>query len=337
MKTSLYLFSFLMFSINVCFASELPTVSRLLLETPFNTKHVKKVLAGEIVTTDIVPVSKTELAQGVACLVKNTAKTNLDAIHKETWLAPEQHVLSSLLIPEHASLADFKGIHFNVQNKNELERFFEVKAGQELNLSLSEISAFEKLKAEQNNQLHVQSTELLIHHMLLSRFQRYRKQGLKGISPYARGSSEITHPGNQLNTSLEESFGLKEIYPQLYYLLKDYPQTTNATVDEDYYWYLVSLGDRPAVGLSHRIHSKIGAATLLIERGYYISHTLDSVQILVGLIPVQEGTLLLYVNRTWTEEISGLFARVKRKIANKIMRSQMDHVLKNIQICRNLD
>jgi len=321
MKLSQFILCYLLVFINTNLATELPGVSTLLLETPFSAKHTQQVLAGKITTTDIVPVSKNELAQGVACLVKNDAQINLDTIRKGTWLAPEQHILLSSLIAENATLTDFEAIRFNAQNEQELQRFIDAEAGRELNLSAQEISEFAKLKQAQNNHLDVQSTELLIQNILLNRYQQYRKQGLKGVPPYARGDNKHTQPETQLQTSLEESLGLKKLYPQLYSLLKDYPQDINDTVIEDYYWYLVNLGDRPAIGLSHRVLSNSGAATLQIERGYYISHTLDSVQVFVGLIPVKEGTLLLYINRTWTEEISGLFSFIKRKIAHKIMLS----------------
>ena len=335
MKLFLSILCYLLVFINTSFAAELPATSTLLLETPFSAEHTQQVLAGKITTTDIVPVSKNELAQGVACLVKNDAQINLDTIRQGTWLAPEQHILSSSLVAENATLTDFAGIRFGTRNEHELQRFIDAEAGRELNLSAQEISEFAKLKQAQNNQLVVQNTELLIQNILLNRYKQYRKLGLKGMPPYARGGNKHTQPANQLQTSLEESLGLKKLYPKLYSLLKDYPQDINHALVEDYYWYLVNLGDRPAVGLSHRIHSNNGAATLLIERGYYISHTLDSVQVFVGLIPVQEGALLLYINRTWTEEISGLFSFVKRKIAHKIMLSEMDHVMKNIHICRD--
>ena len=136
-------------------------------------------------------------------------------------------------------------------------------------------------------------------------------------------------------TSLEESLALKKLYPKLYNLLKRYPQPVEYSVAEDYFWYMVDLDDRPAIGLSHRLHTRIDDATFIIERGYYISHTIDAVQIIVSLIPVQEGLLLVYNNRTWTEKITGLFSTIKRKIAYKIMISEMEHVLENLDVCQS--
>ena len=332
--TALLVLTFLLNFISSSIASELPTASEFLLETPFNSNHTKQVLAGEIAATDIIPVSDTEVAQGVACLVKNDTPKNLDAILIGTWLAPEQHILLSSFIPENASLTDFKDVRFNPQHEHEVERFINVEAGNELNLSLQEISKFRNLKASENNQLQMANTEKLLQNILYARYQKYREQGPKGVAPYARGDGKETQPGKQLITSLEESLALKKLYPKLHYFLKQYPQPVNFTVAEDYFWYMVNLGSRPAIGLSHRLHTHIGEATFIFERGYYISHTIDSVQVLVGLIPVQEGTLLVYSNRTWTEKISGLFSTIKRKIAYKIMISEMENVMKNLHVCK---
>ena len=316
-------------------ASELPTVSELLLGTPFSSKHTQQVLAGEIAATDVIPVSESELAQGVACLVKNDTLKNLETIRSGTWLAPEQHILSSALIPDHASLSDFKDIRLNPQYKHEVQRFINAKAGNELNLSLPEISKFRKLKASESKQLQVISADQLIQDILLTRYQKYREQGLKGVTPYARIKDQETLPGKQLMTSLKESLALKKMYPKLYNLLKQYPQPVKFSVAEDYFWYMVDLDDRPAIGLSHRLYTHIDDTTFIVERGYYISHTIDTVQILISLSPVKEGTLLVYNNRTWTEKISGLFSSVKRKIAYKIMISEMEHVMKNLNVCRS--
>jgi hypothetical protein len=66
------------------FATDLPTVEEVLIETPFKDKHIKQVLKGEIATTRVVPVSKTELAQGVACLIPNGRLKDFDTLENIT-------------------------------------------------------------------------------------------------------------------------------------------------------------------------------------------------------------------------------------------------------------
>ena len=85
--------------------------------------HHRDVLAGEIATSKIVPVSKSELAQGVACLVTNDALEKLDSIEGATWLAPEKLILSSGEIADQASLSDFETIQLDPKHEKEVKYF----------------------------------------------------------------------------------------------------------------------------------------------------------------------------------------------------------------------
>ncbi len=318
----------------VALADELPTVNDLLVDTPFRSNHSKQVLAGEIASTKVVPVSKSELAQGVACLIKGDKLDRLASVQGATWLAPERQIISSARIPNHASVTDFNAIQLQPKYSDEINAYMKAKAGNQLNLSLTEISAFNALQSSEDPQLTLNGVDPLIQKNLLSRYREYREQGLKNLSPYARTRGKEVQPGKQLMISLEESLALKRIYPKIYNALEQYPQASSDVVAvEDYFSYMVDLNDRPAIGLSHRLRIHAEGASFVIERGYYISHTLDTVQIVVALIPVQEGMLLIYTNRTWTEKITGLFSLIKRRIAYNIMIAEMEHVMKNIDLC----
>lgn len=315
------------------FASDLPTVKDLLIEIPFGAEHTTQVLAGEIATTKVVPVSKSELAQGVACLVKNDTLTKVDAVQSATWLAPEHLILSSSQLPDHAVLADFQNIQHNTLYEDEIQQFINAKAGSKLNLSLVEIAQFNQLKTKTSQELQPIAADQLIKKMLLTRYQAYREKGLNALTPYARTKQQEVQPLQQLKTSLEESFGLKTHYPTVYNLLEQYPQAANPAFVEDYFWYMVNLDDRPAIGLSHRLQGSVNQARFIIERGFYISHSLDSVQIVVAIIPAQEGLLLIYINRTWTEKITGFLTGIKQRIGYDIMMSEMEHVMKSLNVC----
>jgi hypothetical protein len=318
---------------SLCQAQDLPTVSDLLLETPFSEKHITQVLAGEIAASKIVPVSKSELAQGVACLVTIDALEKLDTLQGATWLAPEKLILSSGEIADQASLSDFEAIQLHPQHEDEAGYFINAKAGEKLNLSPTEIQQFNELKASTNKPLQPVTVDTLIQNILLTRHQQYRENGLSAIAPYARSKKREVQPGQQLLTSLNEALALKKLYPDVFNMLEQYPRTIDSTFTEDYFWYMVNLDDRPAIGLSHRLHINMNDARFIIERGYYISHSLDSVQIIVALVPVQEGLLLFYTNRTWTGKITGMFNFLKRRIGYNIMMHEMEHVMKNLNIC----
>ena len=46
-------------------------------------------------------------------------------------------------------------------------------------------------------------------------------------------------------------------------------------------------------------------------------------QIVAGLFPVAEGTLVLYANRTYTDQVGGFGAGAKQAIGRRIMSGQL--------------
>jgi hypothetical protein len=319
------------------FAAELPTVEEVLIETPFKAKHIKQVLKGEIATTRVVPVSKTELAQGVACLIPNGRLKDFDTLESITWLGPEKLFLASGQIPADPVLADFEGIQLYPKYEDEIEEYVDAKPGVHLNLSLSEIAEFTQRESSVSKEQLPIAVDERIRELLLTRQQIYREQGINGLAPYARKKGREVQPLDQMKISLEESLGLKTHYPAVYSFLEQYPQADiqapGTDFSENYYWNIWNLDDRPAVGLNHRLQINVDDARFIIERGHYVSHSLEGIQILVAVIPVQEGTLLVYVNRTWSHKVAGFFSLIKKSIGYKIMLSEMENVLENLDIC----
>jgi hypothetical protein len=317
------------------FAAELPTVAEVLIETPFSGKHVEQVLKGEIAATRVVPVSKTELAQGVGCLISNATLEKLDALEGRTWLGPEKLFLASGQIPADPVLADFDDVRLYPEYEDEIQEYVDAKAGVNLNISLSEIADFNQLETSVSKEKRPIAVEQRIRELLLTRHQVYRQQGIHGLVPYARKRGREVQPLEQLKISLQESLGLKTHYPAIYSFLEQYPHANAPGIEfsEQYFWNIWNLDDRPAVGLNHRMHISVDDARFIIERGHYVSHSLENIQILVAVIPVQEGLLLVYVNRTWTHKVAGFFSLLKKRIGYKIMMSEMEHVLQNLNVC----
>jgi hypothetical protein len=317
------------------FAAELPTVEGVLIETPFTAKHIAQVLDGKIAETKVVPVSKTELAQGVACLVSYTVAEKLGALEGATLLGPEKLLLAGERIPAEPVLTDFDSVGLYPEYEDEIEEYLDAKAGVDLNLSLSEITEFNQLKTSVPEDQQAIAVEQRIRELLLSRHQVYRENGVYGLAPYARKRGREVQPLGQLKTSLDESLGLKNHYPTVYSFLELYPHKRTYDIDfrDAYFWYIWKLDDRPAVGLSHRLHIKLDDARFIIERGHYVSHSLENIQILLAIIPVQEGMLVVYVNRTWTHKVAGFFTRLKKRIGYRLMMSEMEHVMENLNVC----
>ncbi len=55
------------------------------------------------------------------------------------------------------------------------------------------------------------------------------------------------------------------------------------------------------------------------------------VQILAAFLPVKGGTLVLYSNRTSTDQVTGFGASTKRTLGTKVMTSQIEGLFEKVK------
>lgn len=60
------------------------------------------------------------------------------------------------------------------------------------------------------------------------------------------------------------------------------------------------------------------------QRHYYVSTGYNIEQAIAGLLPVKEGTLVIYTNRTSTDQLAGFGSAAKRTIGRKIMAGELE-------------
>ena len=83
--------------------------------------------------------------------------------------------------------------------------------------------------------------------------------------------------------------------------------------------------------LAHRMFVDLPHGTLLAERQFYVGHSYNSLQVLVGAIPVQGGSVLFYRNRTFTDQVAGFGGAAKRGIGKTMMRDAISTKLEKIR------
>ena len=106
-------------------------------------------------------------------------------------------------------------------------------------------------------------------------------------------------------------------------------------VSDDYFWVKLTIDERPAFVLSHRLVANSGDMQLVGVRDYYISHFFDVSQRVAVVIRLESGKhILIFVGRVWVDYWSG-FAALSKKSGHKVMKQQMEHLLENHGICGN--
>lgn len=227
-------------------------------------------------------------------------------------------------------------VDFTPEESAAVKRLMQVTPGDAFNLSDQEIAWFQAaasdLRRGQPSQRDAPETMAAVYRrMLESRFRQYLEGGLDGIPPYARGDGIDTHPGQQLQVATESLAFLKEHFPEFYVALLHYPRSGPRGLRDRHLLIKKPLRGRPAFVLSHWLVDVDDDRAVIAERQYYVSHTYDSLQILILCLPYREATLLAVLNQTFTEKVQGFLSGLRHHIGRKRLQGAMRPLLQSLR------
>jgi len=306
-------------------AAALPTAEEALTSIGFPADAKRQVLQGKFVTTTLKPTSERELAMAIAFIVNKPPAALIEDAKKNLVAEVDPDTISRGIIPGDGSLDDFKGVSFGSDAAKQAKSFLEARPGENLNLSKAEIGGFEALAKQGGDAAAVEDQ---LRKLLLARFQSYHSKGLDGIAAYARSDDKQTDTGGDLRRAVEAAARLKKNAPHFFDMLLKYPESRPAGLEEEFSWTHYIAHNTPVFLLSHRVSMPDGDAWLLANRQFYVTASYNSVQIIAGFLPVESGTLVIYVNRTSTDQVTGFGGSTKRAMGTKVMTSQIEDLFK---------
>ncbi len=309
-------------------AAAVPSAEQVLTTIGFSADAMQQVLDGQFVTTDLKPTSERELAMALAFLVHEPPAALIDDVKKSLVASVDPDVIASGKIAGDGNLDDFAALSLGSGAQNQIKLFLGAKPGEDLNLSSTEISAFQALaKADTHDQKAVEDQ---LRKLLLARFQAYHSRGLDGVDAYDRGG-EQTPAGGDLRRAVEAATGLKASAANFYDALLNYPESRPAGLEEDFAWtHYMAHGD-PVFLLTHRLWMPEGEAWVMAQRQFYVTASYNSVQALAAFLPVDAGTLVVYLNRTSTDQVAGFGGSTKRAMGTKVMSSQIEGLFEKVK------
>ena len=315
-------------------AAAAPSVESVLAQSPFSPSERKDLLAGETVVRPLTEAGQRELAVGAACLLPaGAAGGALAPFVGDRPLLPEEHLRGTGTVHGEPSPQLFAEIQLEPAVAAEVARYLEARPGVELNLSAEEIAEFGALERSPRIEENIERVHRTLRSVLAARYGRYRREGLAGIADYARNRSGGASPAEELRQSTRAA-GVRELAPAFERAWLGYPEHVPAGADDDYFWARVEVDGRPSVALVHRLSVDDGARHLVGQRSFYISHFFDSGESLVAVAPVAEGTLFLYQDRIWLDEVSGLSGRLKKALGRRFLESHVEDMIEQIGVCR---
>jgi hypothetical protein len=278
----------------------------------------QRVLSGEFVTGDVPAVSERDLSFAIAFLVKTSPAALGKQVVTGQLVTADAQVQAHGEIKGAGTLADFAGLKIT---GDEAKTLAAAKAGDALNLSASEIAAFEAVRGAGPEAIQQQ-----LQKMLLARYQAYRTSGLGGIAAYDRGGGRTTDHAADLRRASEAAAGLKKHLPAFQAVLLGYPKAAAPQMQESFFWVKSNIQGKPTYILTHLMAAPDGPARALARRQYYVSTGYNGEQSVAGFLPVQGGTVVVYASHAFTDQVTGFGGSMKRSIGSSVMASKMKEI-----------
>ena len=86
------------------------------------------------------------------------------------------------------------------------------------------------------------------------------------------------------------------------------------------------MSGRPNFALRQRLAMPLEDAYVLADRDFYVSAGYNDTQAVGALLPVENGTVILYLNRTTTDQLGGFGASAKQAIGRGMMAKQISEI-----------
>jgi hypothetical protein len=289
-----------------------------------------KLQAGEIVSTEIEETTEKQLAVALALKVPATLADVAASVAEGTTLEANKAIKAHGEIdPAKASEAAFAGITLDA---GEVERLLEVEPGSELNLSSAEIAVFQDLARTHRagDPGAADAVNAAWRQMLAGRLQAYLAGGLDGIEPYDRGG-DSSSAAEDLKAAAEGSKLVQQAVPELYQAFLAYPNQSVADVEHRFFWTEQVADDRPVYTLTHRMAQQRPDMLVVLSRDFYASHSFNASQGAAGALPVEDGVMIFYANRTSSDQVAGFMSGMRHEIGRGMMRDSLVAAMQKIR------
>jgi hypothetical protein len=298
-------------------AHALPDAATLLADLGLTPDQIAKVQAGEFVQLDVKPSSPRELTAGFAFQVGVPPAELVKDLRAGLANKVDSSVTASGGITGAATEADFAKLAIDPKVAASY-----ASGSSDLNLSTDERAQFGNLAAP--------AVTEQVRAALLARIAAYQAKGLAGIAPYARGSGSRS-PAEELRLATDATKPLAKYEPSAFQLALDYPAKKPAGFTETYRWSQFDAHGVPTIALTHGMFVPDGDAYLVVQRQFYVSTGYNCEQAVAAFVPTGSGTIVVYGNRTSTDQVTGFGGGAKRDIGSRILESQLQDMFQRIQ------
>ncbi len=307
--------------------AQLPDAETLLKEFGFSAAEIQQISAGQFVSRSLDASDERELDTAFAFLVQTPPAHLVDQLRQGMLTRVDSNTIARGEIDAAPTLESFSGLTLEPDAAKRAKAYATAAPGEDLNLSAQEIATFRALGAEPKQA----AVESAVKQALVERMQSYRQKGLSGIAPYARSDGKSRSAGDDLRSATLASKKLQSVVPDAYQALLSYPDSKPAGFEESYEWSHFQAHGVPTIALTHTLFIPEGDAWVAVQRQFYVSTGYNCEQAILGMLPMKNGTLVVYANRTSTDQVTGFGGGAKRKIGSKLLASQIEELFEAVK------
>lgn len=323
----------LLVAFSIAGAAPEPTSERVLKYLSFTPAEQEALRRGEITSHAVDELSDKELAITEAMLVPTPVNDLLDFLRSGKVLETDRDTLAHGAIAVDASghfdPAALDGVGLEASEAKEVRELLEAGPGSSVNLSAAELDAFAGLRRafppkECGRDPHCAEAVVSAYRKVLrDRLAAYLDRGIAGIGPYARDGNKTADPADELRKAAGAARFLEQWDPQVFAAFRDFPKSDQGGIENRFLWLKQTVQDRPAFILSHRTLCIRDGIAVAAERQFYVGHSYNSLQILVGLVPMEGRTLVVYLNRTSSDQVAGVMTGTRHGVGRHIMEKEI--------------
>ena len=159
--------------------------------------------------------------------------------------------------------------------------------------------------------------------ILAHRLVEFRENGLFGIEPYARGRDKSISPSRELAAAIDSMLFLEQHFPDFVRALRHNPTTDGETGESRDFWIKKVMDGRPLFVLSHQVIVKAPTHAVAGDLQFFAGHSYNSMLTVIGAVACGTNTLVVAVNHTFTDQVTGFGSSVKKQIGRKKVAEEM--------------
>ena len=315
----------------------LVTLDELLDTAGFSEEDREKIHRGEIVSEGLDDdLTDTHLGVALAAHIAVPPGELLEYLREADDHREDPDLLGFGDIDENDLDESFAAIEFTANEGDEIRRMLAAEPGADFNFSTEEYARFAELRERfspkdcPDDPACVDALMSTYRSILRGRFEAYRKRGVNGLAPYARGDSESSDPSRELQAVAKASI-LGKRRPDLYETVYGYPNGNQELVTHTFQWFKVVSQDRPNFILSHRMELVEPEAKYELMRQFYSTSSFNCSIASSGLFPIEDKTFFFFYNRTFTDQVTGFMAGTRKKMGGKMMAKSIRDDLLRLQ------